>query len=88
VSQSIAAIEHAVGVRLLDRTPRGIEPTSYGTALLRRGWAAFDELRSGVHETESMTDPSKGEVRLSCSELIAAGVLPSILDNFSSQYPI
>jgi DNA-binding transcriptional LysR family regulator len=34
-----------------------------------------------------MTDPSKGEVRLSCSELIAAGVLPSTLDNFSSQYP-
>jgi DNA-binding transcriptional LysR family regulator len=36
VSQAIAAIEEAVGVRLLDRTSRGVEPTAYGSVLLRR----------------------------------------------------
>ena len=44
VSQAVAAIEHTLGVRLLDRTTRGVEPTIYGSALLRRGQAAFDEL--------------------------------------------
>src|SRR5882672_8550871 len=60
VSQSIAAIEHALGVRLLDRTSRGVEPTIYGSALLRRGQAAFDELRIGVREIESLAEPGTG----------------------------
>jgi DNA-binding transcriptional LysR family regulator len=45
VSQAVAAIEQAVGVRLLDRTSSGVVPTAYGKVLLRRGRAAFDELR-------------------------------------------
>jgi DNA-binding transcriptional LysR family regulator len=87
VSQSVAAIEHAVGVRLLDRSSRGIVPTAYGATLLRRGFAAFDELRLGVHEIESMADPTIGEVRLACSELIAAGMLPAIVERLTLQYP-
>ena len=40
VSQAIAALEHALAVPVLDRTPRGVELTIYGTALMRRGQAA------------------------------------------------
>src|SRR5882672_3685572 len=57
VSQSIAALEQAVEVPLLDRTPRGVELTLYGAALVRRGEAAFDELRSGVKDIEFLADP-------------------------------
>ena len=34
ISRSIAELESALGVRLLDRTSQGIEPTEYGRALL------------------------------------------------------
>jgi DNA-binding transcriptional LysR family regulator len=87
VSQAIASIEHALQVRLLDRTSRGVEPTIYGKTLLRRGQAAFDELRLGVKEIESLADPTTGEVRISCSESIAAGILPPIIDRLSARYP-
>jgi DNA-binding transcriptional LysR family regulator len=87
VSQAIAAIEEAVGVRLLDRTPRGVEPTAYGSVLLRRGRAAFDELRLGVNEIDCMTDPSVGEVRIACAEFVSAGILPPIIDRLTIQYP-
>jgi DNA-binding transcriptional LysR family regulator len=30
ISRSIADLEHAFGVRLLDRSPQGIKPTPYG----------------------------------------------------------
>jgi molybdenum-dependent DNA-binding transcriptional regulator ModE len=47
VSKVIADLEHALGVRLLDRSPRGVEPTVYGHALLKRGddvtWQAYGE---------------------------------------------
>ena len=87
VSQSIAALEHALQVPLLDRTPRGVELTPYGAALARRGQAAFDELRSGVKDIESLADPDTGEVRVACTESIAAGILPSVIERFSSRHP-
>ena len=37
VSEAIASLEDVLGVRVLDRSPRGIEPTIYATALLKRG---------------------------------------------------
>jgi DNA-binding transcriptional LysR family regulator len=87
VSQAVSAIEEAIGVRLLDRTSRGVEPTSYGHALLRRGRAAFDELRLGIKEIESLADPGIGEVRIGCAEMISAGILPPIIDRVLSRYP-
>ena len=42
ISRSIAELERAVGVSLLDRNARGVEPTAYGRALLDGGTAVFD----------------------------------------------
>src|SRR3981081_1516974 len=50
VSKAIADVKHAIGLRLLDRGPHGIEPTIYGRALLKCGVAVFDELRQGGKE--------------------------------------
>ena len=59
ISKAIADAEHAVGLRLLDRGPQGIEPTIYGRALLKCGTAVFDEIRQGVKELEFLTDPGQ-----------------------------
>jgi DNA-binding transcriptional LysR family regulator len=48
ISRSISTLEHTLGVRLLERNPRGVELTAYGRAMLSRSNAAFDELRQGV----------------------------------------
>jgi len=48
VSKAISDLEHLLGVRLLDRTANGVEPTIFGEALLRRGLSVFDELRKGI----------------------------------------
>jgi DNA-binding transcriptional LysR family regulator len=40
VSQAVAALEDALQVPLFDRTPRGVELTMYGKALMQRGQAA------------------------------------------------
>jgi molybdenum-dependent DNA-binding transcriptional regulator ModE len=87
VSKSIADLEHALGVRLLDRSPQGIEPTTYGNALVRRSLSVFDELRQGVGEIEFMADPRVGEVRVGCPETLAATLLPAIIERLSAQHP-
>ena len=87
VSQAISALEHALDVPVLDRTPRGVALTIYGAALMRRGQAAFDELRSGVKDIEVLTDPEVGEVRIACTDVMAAGLLPAAIERFSLRYP-
>ncbi len=87
VSEAIANLEAALGVRLLDRTPRGVEPTLYASALLKRGLVVFDELRQGIKEIEFLADPTVGEVRIGCIESLTAGFIPEVIDQFSRKYP-
>jgi DNA-binding transcriptional LysR family regulator len=87
VSRTIAGLEHALGVRLLDRSPQGVEPTLYGRALLKRSVAVFDELQQSVRDIESLGDPNAGEVRIGCTEPMAAGFVAAVIDRLSRQYP-
>lgn len=87
VSKVVADLEHTLGVRLLDRGPRGIEITKYGRALLGRANAAFDELRQSVRDIEFLADPTVGEVRIGCQETFAAAILPSVIHRFSQTFP-
>ncbi len=87
VSAAISSIESALGVRLLDRLPRGIEPTIYARALLKRTPVVFDEIRQGIREIEFLADPATGEVRVACPETFAAGLLPDAIDRLSRRYP-
>ena len=87
VSKAIADMEHTLGLRLLDRSRNGIEPTAYGRALVRRGLAIFDELKLGVEELAFLSDPTAGELRIGSTESIAAGLLPAVIERFSREYP-
>jgi DNA-binding transcriptional LysR family regulator len=53
VSRAIADMEVTLGVSLLERSSRGVEPTPYGRALIKRGIAVFDELRQGSRRSSS-----------------------------------
>jgi len=87
ISEVVAALEHALGVRLLDRSSKGVVATPYGEALLVRGRAAFDELRQGIKDIEFIADPLAGELRIGCPESIAAGFLLPVLERLTNQYP-
>ncbi len=87
VSKAIGDLEAAIGVRLLDHSPRGVEPTIYGNALLECGAAAFDELRQGVRKIEHLADPSAGELRIGCQAVLARTMLPPIIEQLSRRYP-
>jgi len=87
VSRAIADLEHALGVRLLDRTPAGIEPTLYGHAIIKRGLAVFDELKQGVTDIKFLTNPTSGELRIACSEYAAAGPVMAVIDGLTRRHP-
>jgi DNA-binding transcriptional LysR family regulator len=87
VSEAIANLEAALRVRLLDRNARGIEPTIYAATLLKRERVVFDELQQGIKEIEFLLNPEAGEVRLGTSEILAAGLVPKVIDRLLRRYP-
>jgi DNA-binding transcriptional LysR family regulator len=87
VSRSISELEHALGVRLLDRGPRGIEPTPYGVALVKRGAAAFDELNQGIKDIELLSDPTVGSVRIGASIAVSVGFVSAVIERLTRRYP-
>src|SRR5262249_38509542 len=87
ISRSIADLEDAIGVRLLDRTPHGVEPTEYGRALLDGGAAMFDELRLAVKNIEFLADPTVGETYIGCSSPAAIVIVATVIRRLSSRYP-
>jgi DNA-binding transcriptional LysR family regulator len=87
VSRAIGDLEAAVGARLLDRSPRGVEPTVYGRTLLKCELAVFDELKQAIRNIEQLADPTAGEVRIGCQAVLAATILPPIIEQLSQRYP-
>jgi DNA-binding transcriptional LysR family regulator len=87
ISRSIAELEDAVGMRLLDRLPQGVEPTVYGRALLNGGAAMFDDLRQAVKNIEFLADPEAGEVRILSGYHHAPNIVSAIVDRLSQRYP-
>jgi len=87
ISRSIADLEQTLGVRLLERSAWGVEPTQYGHAIIRRGIAVFDELRQGVKDIEFLADPTAGELRVGCPEAIAAGPVLAVINRLTHKHP-
>src|SRR5215470_3285130 len=86
-SKTIADLEHALNVRLLDRTPQGTEPTAYGRALLSCSTTVFDELRRVVQEIAFLSDPTVGELRIGSATPYVEGLVPAVIARLTSKYP-
>lgn len=87
VSKTIAEMEQSLGVSLFDRSKHGVRATVFGRALEKRGLAIFDDLKQSVDELRFMSDPGSGEVRVGCTEIMAAGLVAAAIDQMSARYP-
>lgn len=87
VSKAIGHIESVVGVPLIKRTSRGVEPTVYGLALLSRSRSAFDELMHGIDAMGALSDPTTGEIRVAASQGALSAIVPKVINLIYMRYP-
>ena len=75
VSRAIADLEGTLGVRLFDRTNRGVEETPQGRILLDRTRVMFAEMRLAIEEIDALSDANAGEVRVGGTPAMCGGLL-------------
>ena len=87
VSKSIADLERALSVRLVDRSRRGVVATPYGLALNKRSVAIFNDLRQGVADIDFLSDPTQGEIRIGATDPVMTAIISPVIDRLSREYP-
>lgn len=84
LAQRIRALEQELGVRLLARTGRTVQPTEAGAAILLRARLFLREVRDlrALAAGEGIT----GELRLGAISSALTGILPDVLQGLSARY--
>lgn len=89
VSQQIAALERAVGERLLERPggPRAVSLTEAGTLLLRHAEAIVARLEAARADMAALRAGEAGTLRVATYQSVGARVLPAVMRRFRSEWP-
>lgn len=87
VSKAMRELEDVLGVKLLERSRRGVSPTPFGEALVRRSKSLIDELHTALRELAWLADPEAGEVRLGAMETLQAGVVAAAVQIQLRRHP-
>jgi DNA-binding transcriptional LysR family regulator len=86
ITRQIQALEAQLGVRLIERSPRGVVPTRQGEELRARGARILGELRS-LKELGSEAEGPGGELHIACSDNVASHFLAPVLGRYAKACP-
>lgn len=87
VSKRISDLEEMLGTKLLNRLPRGVEPTPAGYALLHHATAILRNLEQLEGDLSEYARGVKGHVHLMVNQSSLVEFLPEDLSTFVRQYP-
>ena len=79
VSRAIGELEHAMGLRLLDRTTREVALTEAGRSLAARLERVLDELDATLDQVAGLADAEGGKVRVASSPTLSAYLMPDCI---------
>jgi DNA-binding transcriptional LysR family regulator len=89
ISQQIAALERAVGERLVERPggPRPIALTEAGRLLLAHAEAIVARLKAAQADMAALSDGASGTLRVGTFQSVGARILPAVMARFREEWP-
>ena len=87
ISYHLSQLEKAVGLQLVRRTTRRIEPTEAGLKLYRHGTVIRDELQAAQESMSTLTEGLHGYVRMAVPTGFGQMVMSKWLIEFKRLYP-
>ena len=87
LSHTMRGLEERLGLRLLTRTTRRVEPTEAGERLLRTVGPRFDEIEAETAALSELRDKPAGTIRITAGEHPADTILWPTLAKLLPHYP-
>lgn len=87
LSQTMNALEEALGIRLLNRTTRSVSPTEAGQRLLERLTPALRDIRLAIAEIDDLRDNPSGTLRINAPAPAIDHYLCPLAFDFMNAYP-
>src|SRR5690242_3831550 len=87
LSKSLRRLEHAVEARLVRRTPKGVELTAEGSALLLRARELRLSLKDSAREIAELGQGRVGHVRIGVGEATGEQLLPNAISALLKDAP-
>lgn len=87
LSSAVRRLEQRLGLRLLNRTTRSVQPTEAGTRLLDRLRPALAGVGEALDSVNVYRDRPTGTLRLNVPGVVARLMLPDLLARFLAAYP-
>lgn len=87
VSQQVAALQRSLGVQLLNRVGRGVEPTEAGKALAARVDVLLSELGDLDHFVQGLAKGESASITIGYFSSLGTTWLPHIIGPLAAQFP-
>ncbi|RKW70773.1 LysR family transcriptional regulator [Galactobacter caseinivorans] len=87
VSQQVTALQRSLGVQLLNRVGRGVEPTEAGKALAVRVDALLGELGDLDHFVQGLSQGESSAITIGYFSSLGTTWLPHIIGPLAAQFP-
>lgn len=87
VTRQVAALEAEIGQPLLDRQGRHFHLTPAGEVVYEQGRRVVGILEQLRNEVAHLSDPNQGQVSIACVTTTGLFTLPTLLTEFSKEYP-
>jgi DNA-binding transcriptional LysR family regulator len=83
----LAELERQLGVRLFDRSPRGMTPTAFGDSLARHARTVLATLGHAGDELRALQEGAAGVVRVGVLLVAASVLVPRAVLRFKARFP-
>lgn len=87
ITANVRLLEHALGVRLLDRTTRSVRMTHEGRGFLSAAERLLHELGSAIVDIRNPNEKRCDRVVIACLPSVAAQLVGPLMHNFAARYP-
>jgi DNA-binding transcriptional LysR family regulator len=87
VTKALQDVESTLGVKLFERSNRGLEPTAYGEIFARHAKIVLAQLRHAAEELESLRAGYSGKVTVGTLLAASASILPDAIALLKKQRP-
>lgn len=86
ISSALRKLEDELGVPLLERHPRRVEPTEFGRSLYKSALTVDADLRQARENIEALRRPDQGRVRVGVDQTIAPRVVTDVVRDLHARY--